>query len=58
MRRAKSALHGKPHWPLLEFDMPRISCTRAYETATCAAFLNESRMNFINADRLNRKSGV
>jgi len=35
----------------------RISCTRAQETATCAAFIKESRMKFINANKLHRKSG-
>ena len=55
MGRAKSPLHGRSRWPLLEFHMPRISYTRAHEMATRAAFLNESRMNFINADRLNKE---
>ena len=36
----------------------RISCTRARERATCAAFMEESRMECINANRLHRKSGV
>jgi hypothetical protein len=58
MGHAKSPLHEEVAMPLLEFDLARISYTRAHEMATCAAFLNESRMNFINADRLNRKSGV
>jgi hypothetical protein len=32
----------------------RISCTRRQTTAACTAFVKESRMTFINADRLNR----
>jgi pyruvate formate-lyase activating enzyme-like uncharacterized protein len=38
-------------------EMPRISCTRRQETVTCAAFIEESRMKFINANKLHRKSG-
>jgi hypothetical protein len=35
----------------------RISCARHQATAAGAAFVKESRMKFINADRLHRKSG-
>src|SRR6202142_393053 len=35
----------------------RISCTRYQATATCAAFVEESRMKFVNANKLRRKSG-
>src|SRR6204780_5210828 len=35
----------------------RISCTQHQPTATCAAFIEESRMKFINANKLHRKSG-
>jgi hypothetical protein len=35
----------------------RISCTWHQATATCAAFIEESRMKFINANELHRKSG-
>jgi hypothetical protein len=35
----------------------RISCTPHEATATCAAFIEESRMKFINANKLHRKSG-
>src|ERR1700685_1217845 len=34
-----------------------ISCTRHQATAASAAFVEESRMEFINANRLHRKSG-
>jgi hypothetical protein len=40
---------GKPH--------PWISCTRHQATTACAAFIEESRMKFINANKLYRKSG-
>jgi hypothetical protein len=36
---------------------PRISCTRQQATTACAAFIEESRMKFINANNLRRKSG-
>jgi hypothetical protein len=36
---------------------PRISCTRHQSTATRAAFIEESRIEFINANKLHRKSG-
>jgi hypothetical protein len=35
----------------------RISCTRHQATAACAAFIAESRMKLINANKLHRKSG-
>jgi hypothetical protein len=35
----------------------RISCTRHQATAAIAAFIEESRVKFINADKLHRKSG-
>jgi hypothetical protein len=35
----------------------RISCLATLDTATCAAFIKESRMNFPNANQLDRKSG-
>jgi hypothetical protein len=38
--------------------LTRISCTRDEATAACAAFIEESRMNFINANKLHRKSGA
>jgi hypothetical protein len=37
---------------------PRISCTRDQAAATCAAFIEESRIKFINANKLHRKSRV
>jgi hypothetical protein len=40
---------GKPHLG--------ISCTRHQATTACAAFIEESRMKFINANKLHRKSG-
>src|ERR1700690_3709680 len=47
---------GIPHLAKNERDT-RISCTRHQATATCAAFIEESRMKFINANKLHRKSG-
>jgi len=40
-----------------EIGLTRISCTRLYPTAACAAFFAESRMEFVNATDLDRKSG-
>jgi hypothetical protein len=37
--------------------LTRISCTRHQATAACAAFTEESRMKFTNANKLHRKSG-
>src|SRR5271154_1831978 len=37
--------------------LPRISCTRDQAAARCAAFIEESRTKFINANKLHRKSG-
>jgi hypothetical protein len=48
---------GIPHLAKNERDA-RISSTRHQTTATCAAFIEESRMNFIIANKLHRKSGV
>ena len=39
-------------------ERTRISCHAALDTATCAAFVKESRMKIANATKLNRKSGV
>jgi hypothetical protein len=50
-------LGGIPYLAKNERDT-RISCTRHQATATCAAFIKESRMRFINANKLHRKSGV
>jgi hypothetical protein len=47
---------GIPHLAKNERDT-RISCTRYQETATCAAFIEESRMELIRATKLHRKSG-
>jgi hypothetical protein len=35
----------------------RISCHAAQDTTKCAAFIKESRMKFVDATNLNRKSG-
>jgi hypothetical protein len=53
------ALHvsGVPHPAKNERDT-RISCTRHLATTACAAFIKESRMKFINANKRHRKSGV
>jgi hypothetical protein len=37
---------------------PRISCLAALETAACAAFIKESRMECASATNTNRKSGT
>jgi hypothetical protein len=39
-------------------SIPRISCTLLRPSSTCAAFIKESRMKFINATELPRKSGI
>ena len=49
-------LGGIPHLAKNQRDT-LISCTRHQATGTCAAFLEESRMKFINANNLHRKSG-
>jgi hypothetical protein len=36
----------------------RISCTRLQRSSTCAAFIKETRMKYINAAELHKKSGV
>jgi hypothetical protein len=36
----------------------RISCTQLQPSSTCAAFIKESRMKYINATELHRKSGI
>jgi hypothetical protein len=38
--------------------LTRISWTWQLETAACAAFFEESRMKFISANKLHRKSGA
>jgi hypothetical protein len=38
-------------------ERTRISCHAALDTATCAAFVKESRMKIVNATKLKRKSG-
>ena len=38
--------------------IPRISCTRLQPSSTCAAFIKESRMKYISATELHRKSWV
>src|ERR1700690_1094452 len=47
---------GAPHLARFSRDA-RISCTRHRATDTGAAFIEESRMKFINANKLHRKSG-
>jgi len=39
-------------------ERTRISRRAALDTATCAAFVKESRMKIANATKFNRKSGV
>ena len=36
----------------------RISCTRLQPSSAYAAFIKESRMKYINATELHRKSGI
>jgi hypothetical protein len=36
----------------------RISCTLLRPSSTCAAFIKESRMKYVNATEVHRKSGV
>jgi hypothetical protein len=38
-------------------ERTRISCHAALDKAVCAALRKESRMEFVNAINLNRKSG-
>ena len=40
-----------------EIGRTRISCYVALDRAACAAFIEESRMECIKADKLHRKSG-
>jgi hypothetical protein len=53
-RESEGKNSGIPHLAKNERDA-RISCTRHQEKATCAAFIEESRMKFINANKLHRK---
>src|ERR1700678_3730285 len=55
-RESEGKSSGIPHLAKNERDT-RISCTRHQATATCAAFIEESRLKFINANKLHRKSG-
>src|SRR5271169_6535107 len=55
-RESEGKSSGIPHLAKNERDT-RISCTRHQATAACAAFIEESRMKLINANRLHRKSG-
>jgi hypothetical protein len=50
--RSRAIIPLKP-----KHGLTRISCTRHQATAACAAFIEESRMKFINANKLHRKSG-
>jgi hypothetical protein len=55
-RESEGETSGIPHLAKNERDT-RISCTRHQVTAACAAFIEESRMKSINANKLHRKSG-
>ncbi len=48
---------GIPHLAKNERDT-RISCTRSQATSTCAAFIEQSRMKFINANNFTGNPGV
>ena len=56
-RESEGKSSGIPHLAKNERDT-RISCTQRQATSTCAAFIEESRMKFINANKLHGKSGV
>jgi hypothetical protein len=47
-----------PPWECFSTERTRISCHAAQDTATYAAFIKESRMEFASATNLHRKSGV
>jgi hypothetical protein len=51
--------HIESHYPTQaqKRGLTRISCTLHPATTACAAFIEESRMKFINANTLHRKSG-
>jgi hypothetical protein len=50
---------GAPPFPLSSRPKrTRISCHAALDKTACAAFIKESRMKFVSATNLNRKSGV
>jgi hypothetical protein len=51
MEAPRSPLSSRP-------KRTRISCHAALDKAACAALRKESRMKFVNAINLNRKSGV
>jgi hypothetical protein len=55
-RESEGESSGIPHLAKYERDT-RISCARHQATATGAAFIEESHMRFINANKLHRKSG-
>jgi hypothetical protein len=48
---------GTPHLAKNERNT-RIACTRHLERATCAAFIEESRIKLLFVTKLHRKSGV
>jgi hypothetical protein len=52
-----TALYGSAALPFVIPSAPRISYCAAPETATCAAFVEESRMKFADHTKLDRKSG-
>ena len=63
-----SCLHGrivvKRFWLILDYSVgagltriTRITCHATRDTATCAAFIKESRMELASATKTNRKSG-
>ena len=55
----KKARTGDGGFPLKPKEgLTRISCMRHQTTSACAAFVKESRMRVINANKLHRKSGA
>jgi phosphonoacetate hydrolase len=52
-----TALYGSAALPFVIPSAPRISYYAAPEMATCAAFVEESRMKFADHTKLDRKSG-
>jgi hypothetical protein len=45
-------------WKCFSTERTRISCRAVLDSATCAAFVKESRIKIANVTKLNRKSGV
>src|SRR5580698_221132 len=55
-RESKGRSSGIPHLAKNERDT-QISCARHQATTACAAFIEESRVRLVNANKPHRKSG-